>query len=151
MRTDALTDFTDLLPTFVSLVPVFDGRAEASGRSWIDAAGVRGKVNCFARAFRDGRYKVWVSDQREIIRLHDLRVGPWEETNLLDSAVPGHRAALMKFRRVVDATPARSTPHARPTPGTGRPTPEKRPRSRSPTPPLKESTPERPVSSTRDL
>jgi arylsulfatase A-like enzyme len=131
VETDALTDFSDLLPTFVelgggkvpadltidgvSIAPVILGKAKDSGREWImalghgpavlDAEGVRGKVDFATRVIRDKRHKVWVSSERKIIRLHDLKEDPFEETNLIDSDQAAHRAALEKCRKVVASLP----------------------------------------------
>ncbi len=129
---DALTDFTDLLPTFaelagatvpeglktdgVSIAPVLLGKAVDSPRQWImalghgagtcDEKGVRGK-NAFAdRVIRDKRYKVWIDPSRKITRLHDLVADPQEETNLLASTDAAHVAALKKFQAVLDSLPA---------------------------------------------
>jgi arylsulfatase A-like enzyme len=129
--TDALTDFTDLLPTFcdlagaevpddlkidgVSIAPVLLGKAKDSPRDWIlamghgaarlDEKGVRGVQDFAERGIRDKRYKVWVTPQREISRLHDLKTDPFEETNLVDSTQPEHVAALKKFEAVVESLP----------------------------------------------
>jgi arylsulfatase A-like enzyme len=131
--TDALTDFTDLLPTFcelggaevpgdleidgVSIAPLLLGKAHDSPRDWImalghgaaaqDEKGVRGKADYTARVIRDKRFKVWVNEQRQIDRLHDLEADPFEETNLIESTRRRHRAALRKFQAVVDSTPER--------------------------------------------
>jgi len=130
--TDALTDFTDLLPTFldladvplpddyegdgVSIAPVLLGDGTESKRDWIlsmghgaairDDEGVRGKYDYASRVIRDQRYKVWVSEEREIHRLHDLQTDPDEVTNLIDSDDAEHRDALVKFQRIVDGMPA---------------------------------------------
>jgi arylsulfatase A-like enzyme len=129
--TDALTDFTDLLPTFcelggadvpgdlqvdgVSIAPLLLGKAKDSPRDWImalghgaaalDEKGVRGKADYTARVIRDKRFKVWVNEQRQIDRLHDLEADPFEESNLIDSTKRQHVAALKKFQAVVDSTP----------------------------------------------
>jgi len=131
VESDALTDFTDLLPTFVelgggtvpddltidgvSIAPVLLGEEKDSGREWImalghgpailDADGVRGKKDFASRVIRDKRYKVWVSEDKTIVRLHDLLEDPWEETNLVESKAAAHRAALSKFRSVVASLP----------------------------------------------
>jgi arylsulfatase A-like enzyme len=131
IETDALTDFSDMLPTFlelgggqvpddliidgVSIAPLILGKKQDSDRKWImalghggatlDAKGVR-PVNDFStRVIRDKRYKVWISSAREIIRLHDLIEDPWEETNLLSSDRPEHKRVLGKFQQVIDALP----------------------------------------------
>jgi len=129
--TDALTDFSDLLPTFaelggaevpkdlkidgVSIAPLLLGKAKDSGRKWImalghgaarlDAKGVRGKVDYTERVIRDKRYKVWVSEQRKISQLYDLRMDPSEQKNLIASTKPEHLAAIEKFQAVVDTMP----------------------------------------------
>ena len=129
--TDALTDFTDLLPTFaelggakvpedlkidgVSIAPLLLGKANDSGRDWImalghgparlDEKGVRGQVDYTERVIRDKRYKVWVSEQRKITQLYDLQSDPFEQSNLIVSTKPEHLAAIKKFQAVVDNMP----------------------------------------------
>jgi len=131
--TDALTDFTDLLPTFaelggakvpadwkidgVSIAPVLLGKAKDSPRRWImalghgaarlDEKGVRGRNDYADRVLRDKRFKVWVDTNRKITRLHDLKADPWEERNLIDSEAPDCVAALRKFQAVLDSMPAK--------------------------------------------
>lgn len=133
LETDALTDFTDLLPTFVdlaggrvpddltidgvSIAPVILGRAKDSSRDWImalghgparlDEKGVRGQDDFTTRVIRDKQFKVWVSREKKIIRLHDLKKDPWEATNLLNSDLAEHKAAIKKFQAVLDALPDR--------------------------------------------
>lgn len=129
--TDALTDFTDILPTLVelgggkvpddlvidgvSIAPVILGKKQDSDRDWImslghgpaklDEKGVRG-VNDFAtRVIRDKRFKVWVTNEKKIDRIHDLEADPWEETNLIESDVSEHKAALSKLQAVLDSLP----------------------------------------------
>ena len=129
--TDALTDFTDLLPTFadlagatvpddwpvdgVSIAPVILGKAKDSPRQYImalghgpaalDDKGVRGKADYATRVIRDKQFKVWVDNDATIFRLHDLKADPWEETNLIKSETPEHKAAIAKFQAVVDSMP----------------------------------------------
>ena len=131
--TDALTDFTDMLPTFAelggaklsdkfpidgkSIAKVMLGKAKDSPRQWImalghgaaklDAKGVRGQADYATRVIRDKQFKVWVSNERKIIRLHDLKADPFEETNLLDSTDDAHQVALKKFQALIDAMPAK--------------------------------------------
>ena len=131
--TGALTDFTDLLPTFAELAgakvpghldvdgrsfaPLILGKTEDSPREWImalghgaarlDADGVRGRQDYTDRVIRDRRYKVWVGPERKITKLFDLEKDPLEETNLLGSGRQEVAAALKKFQAVVDSTPAR--------------------------------------------
>ncbi|MFQ6130479.1 MAG: sulfatase-like hydrolase/transferase [Armatimonadota bacterium] len=141
--TDALTDFTDLLPTFcelgaapvpadlkvdgVSIAPLLQGKAEDSPREWIlgmghggallDENGVRGKVDYASRVIRDKRFKVWVNEERKIDQLYDLGQDPFEESNLIESAEPQHLDALRKFQAVVDSMPEKDArPHYTPRP-----------------------------------
>jgi arylsulfatase A-like enzyme len=133
VQTDALTDFTDMFPTFIelavgkvpddlgvdgiSIAPLLLGTAKDSEREWImamghgpaklDEKGVRGKVDFATRVIRDKQYKVWVSSQRQIIRLHDLQADPLEKANLIDSQAAEHREAIAKFTKVIDAMPAK--------------------------------------------
>jgi len=129
---DALTDFTDLLPTFaeladvplpdgcpvdgISIAPLLLGKADDSRRDWImamghgaavrDRAGIRGRTAFMSRVIRDKRYKVWVDTNRRIERLHDLKHDPDEQNNLLTSGKVEHKAELAKFQQLVDAMPA---------------------------------------------
>jgi arylsulfatase A-like enzyme len=132
VETEALTDFTDLLPTFldlaggkvpddlkvdgVSIAPVILGRAKDSAREWImalgsgpakiDAQGIRGTHDFVERVIRDKTFKVHVSTAKKIDRLHDLKQDPWEEKNLLDRELnETQKAALAKFQAVVDSLP----------------------------------------------
>jgi arylsulfatase A-like enzyme len=131
VQTDVLTDFSDMLPTFVelgggtvpealiidgtSIAPVILGNNQDGERPWIMSLGggagrftkngVRGAKVFGERVIRDKQYKVWVSDQKKITRLHDLKQDPWETTNLLDSDLAEHKEALQKFQAVVDSLP----------------------------------------------
>ena len=130
--TEALTDFTDLLPTFaelagtsaprdvqidgVSIAPVLLGEAEDSARQWImalghgaarlDEQGIRGQADYASRVIRDKRYKVWVDEQAKITQLYDLRADPWEEQNLIGSTDRDDATAMRKFQAVVGMMPA---------------------------------------------
>jgi len=131
--TEALTDFTDLFPTFcelagadvpadlaidgVSIAPLLLGKVQDSPREWtlgmghgpatLDEKGVRGRVDYADRVVRDKQYKVWVNEERQIDRLYDLKADPSEENNLIGSDKPEHRAALRKLQPIVDAMPER--------------------------------------------
>ena len=131
VTTDALTDFSDLLPTFVelgggkvsaelkidgvSIAPLIMGKAKDSPRTWItalghgpamlDDKGVRGKENFATRVIRDKRHKIWVSNQRKVIHLHDLQEDPWEKVNLINSDEPQHKQAMAKLRKVLEDMP----------------------------------------------
>lgn len=130
--TDALTDFSDLLPTFVelagakipaglpldghSLVDVLHGRDQDGPRDWmlamgygparLDDEGVRPVQDFTDRVVRDKRYKIHVLDG-QVAKLYDLAADPAEERNLIDSDDPAHRAALAKLTAVVDGFPRR--------------------------------------------
>ena len=129
--TEALTDFSDLLPTFVelgggqlpedlevdglSIAPVILGKENDSKRKWImalgfgqakiDQNGVKPRDPFISRVIRDKKFKVWVSNQKEIIRLHDLTEDPWEENNLIESTVEAHKKAIRKFEEVLASVP----------------------------------------------
>jgi arylsulfatase A-like enzyme len=66
---------------------------------------VRGETDFEKRVLRDKRYKVWVSREKKVVRLHDLEKDPWEKTNLLDSGIAADKEALQKFQAVVDSLP----------------------------------------------
>ena len=129
--TDALTDFTDLLPTFVdlaggvipddltidgvSIAPLILGKENDSKRDWImslghgparlDEKGVRGQVDFASRVIRDKRFKVWVSEEKKIVELYDLKNDYWEELNLIDSQQSEHINAARKFQAILDSIP----------------------------------------------
>ncbi len=132
-ETDALTDFSDLLPTFAELggatlptdrvldgrsfAPLILGKADDSPRDWIlamghgggttDEQGVRG-VNDYAdRVLRDKRYKVWLTHSPDITELYDLKTDPLEQNNLIDSSQQEHVAALARFQAIVDSQPSK--------------------------------------------
>lgn len=131
VETEALTDLSDMLPTFVelgggdapedlvidgtSIAPLILGKDKDTKRKWIMALGfgaarltengVRGETDFEKRVIRDKRYKVWVSRGKKVVRLHDLKKDPWEKTNLLDSDLAAHKEALQKFQAVVDSLP----------------------------------------------
>ena len=128
--TDALTDFTDILPTFVelagaklpsdavvdgkSIAPVILGEDEQGPRDWImamgfgparlDEQGVRPVDDFTDRVVRDKRYKIHVLDRR-VTKLYDLQTDPAELNNLIDSTQPEHLAARRKLAAVVDGFP----------------------------------------------
>jgi arylsulfatase A-like enzyme len=131
VETNALTDFSDLLPTFlelgggsiqddltidgVSIAPVILGKQKDTNREWImalghgpaklDEQGVRGQKDFATRVIRDKQFKVWVSSEKEIIRLHDLKKDPFEITNLINSKCEEHKKAIQKFQSLLDSLP----------------------------------------------
>ncbi len=134
VETNALTDFSDLMPTFaelgaakmpagmkvdgVSIAPVILGNAKDSPRQWImslghgaaklDAKGVHGASPYVSRVIRDKRWKVWVNTSGEIDELYDMKSDPYEKENLLSVKTDDRSdalAALVKFRAVVASMP----------------------------------------------
>jgi arylsulfatase A-like enzyme len=128
---DALIDFSDLFPTFLdwagvplpaektwdgsSFAPVAAGGRREKPRAWIlamghgvasvDADGLRGKVSFCGRVLRDKRFKVWISEDRQITDLYDLKNDPAEQVNLVDSQNPDCLAALKKFNAILATFP----------------------------------------------
>ncbi|MGH9340177.1 MAG: sulfatase-like hydrolase/transferase [Acidobacteriota bacterium] len=141
-ETEALTDFTDLFPTFAELggatLPekvTLDGRSIArlilgkendSSREWIMAMGagmmrrtsegVGSKTPFSDRVVRDKRYKLWVTGGKSA-RLFDLTADPAEAHNLIDSKDPKIVAARRKLEAVVKSFPKQDArPRYDPTP-----------------------------------
>ena len=132
VTTDTLTDFTDLLPTFVelagaklpegvvidgtSIADVILGKKKDGPREWImamgygparlDAQGVRPVADYADRVVRGKRYKIHVLGGK-VARLHDLKNDPAEETNLIDSSEPKHVAARERLTAVVETFPSK--------------------------------------------
>lgn len=140
--TDALTDFTDILPTFVelanakldkksvldgtSIAPLILGKATDSTRQWIMAMGfglakltkegVVSKVKFADRVIRDKRYKLWVLDGKAA-KLFDLIEDPAEMNNLIHSSNSQVVAARKKLEKVLHSFPkADARPRYDPTP-----------------------------------
>jgi len=131
--TEALTDFSDLLPTFIelgggqlpkdlvvdglSIAPVILGKENDSKRKWImalgsgpakiDKNGVKPRDLFSSRVIRDKKFKVWVSKDKKMVRLHDLTEDPWEENNLIESSVEAHKKAIRKFEGVLASVPGK--------------------------------------------
>ena len=142
VKTDALTDFTDMLPTFAELagasVPkdaVVDGhsiaklilgKADDSSRDWImamgfgparlTAKGVEPKMSFTDRVVRDKRYKLWILNGKPA-KLYDLTQDPAETKNLIDSTDATVVAARKKLEAVVASFPKKDArPKYHPTP-----------------------------------
>ena len=131
VETDALTDLSNMLPTFVelgggtipegliidgeSIAPLILGEEQDSSRDWImalnfgpaklDQRGIRPGQEFGPRVIRDKQYKVWVSKEKKITQLNDLLKDPEEKENLLSSKQRQHRKALAKFRKIVATLP----------------------------------------------
>ena len=129
--TEALTDFSDLLPTFIelgsgqlpddlvvdglSIAPVILGKENDSKRKWIMALGFgKAKIDqngfkprdpFITRVIRDKKFKVWVSKDKKMVRLHDLTEDPWEEINLIESKKEEHSMARGKFSKILFSLP----------------------------------------------
>ena len=129
--TEALTDFSDLLPTFIelgggqlpddlvvdglSIAPVILGKENDSKRKWImalgfgkakiDQNGVKPRDPFITRVIRDKKFKVWVSKDKKMVRLHDLTEDPWEEINLIESKKEEHSMARGKFSKILFSLP----------------------------------------------
>jgi arylsulfatase A-like enzyme len=134
--TDALTDFTDLLPTFAdlagtapndrwnvhgrSIAPFLLGEAEDTPRDWIYAQGggfAEFKNNRTVpaqpfddRVIRTKRWKLWVSEQRKPVRLYNVKKDPDESNNLIDSDDPAAKRAKKSLWKVIKKMP--KTDHA---------------------------------------
>lgn len=140
--TDALTDFTDLLPTFAelggaelpagvtidgkSIAQLISGKADDSPRQWImalghgpanlDADGVRPQQEYTDRVVRDKQYKLWVLDGKSA-KLFDLLADPAEENNLIDGTDAEVVAARKRLEAVVKSCfPKDARPRYDPTP-----------------------------------
>ena len=128
----ALTDFTDLLPTFLevagtsatdkeldgtSILQVLLDKQKDTSREWImalghgpgclDDEGVRG-INDYAdRVIRDKEYKAWTEYDSKITRLHNIEDDPYEEVNLLGNLNAKDQKALEKFQAILNLQPQR--------------------------------------------
>lgn len=141
--TDALTDFTDVLPTIAeltggkldkdrvvdghSLAPLILGKAKDSPRHWIVSMGggpAAFRDNRIAtqkpydeRVIRDKQWKLWIDDQGRPQKLFDLKSDPWEQSNLLYANDPAAQAALARLYAVIKDMPAKDAwPRYRPNP-----------------------------------
>ncbi len=129
--TDALVDFTDILPTFAELsgsepssprivdghsfAPLILGEADYSPRKWILSVGggaaklrdgrVVPQLTYDDRVLRDKRFKVWIDKNRKFEAFYDLQADPWEEKNLINSSDPEHQAARKKFAKIAAGFP----------------------------------------------
>ena len=130
--TDALIDFSDLLPTFADLGGAtlpnefqFDGKSfknlilgkkDKSDRDWIltmgslpariDYGRVKNVHKFRDRALRGERYKVFVDTLQQITEIYDLKKDIKEVNNVLNSTSEDVQHALVKFRNIVNALPS---------------------------------------------
>jgi len=131
VATDELTDFTDLAPTFVelagarletneridghSIAPLLLGQTQRSPRDWIMAMGARPAgfennrvvpvADFAARVVRDKRWKLFINEDCEAFRLHDLKTDPSESINLIGSGRPEALQARKKLMQAVRTMP----------------------------------------------
>ena len=140
LTTDALTDFTDLLPTFAELAdaelpeghimdgksfaPLILGKADDGPRQWIMAMGGGGGtydehgrvINVYRyrdRVIRDKLYKLYVETDRSSAKLVDLQEDPDEYVNRLDDpSLAEVRARLEAVEKTFPAEDA--SPHYTP-------------------------------------
>ncbi|MHC4743986.1 MAG: sulfatase/phosphatase domain-containing protein, partial [Planctomycetota bacterium] len=133
--TDALVDFTDLLPTFCDLAgaklprdhtldgksfaPLILGSAKDSDRNWIMAMGGGGiqatktdhgwrvfnKHEYRDRAIRDKQYKLYIGTDRKTEKLIDLKADPQEKINIIQSDNSKVKAALARLKKVAATFP----------------------------------------------
>ena len=134
VATEALTDITDLLPTFVDLaegelqpgyeydgVSIADfilGKSDDTPRDWIMGMGGKneakltddGVENRYVfrdRVLREKRFKLYVSTEREAVKLVDVIADPEEMKNLIDSNDPEAQAALEHLSAIIPSFPER--------------------------------------------
>lgn len=131
VETDALIDFTDILPTFAELgagtlpedrvvdgksfAPLILGKAKDSPRGWSMSMGggaaafkggrVMPELAYDDRVLRTKRFKLWIGADRQPQKLFDLIADPWEEKNLIDSTDPAAVAAKNKLIAVAATFP----------------------------------------------
>jgi arylsulfatase A-like enzyme len=129
--TTALTDFTDILPTFAelaggklpkhteydghSLASLITGKVKDSARDWIFSMGGHpakfrgGRVvpaqKYDDRVIRDKRYKLWVGEDGEATKLFDLKTDPGETNNLLGKENDDANAAAKNLMQIIESMP----------------------------------------------
>lgn len=135
VETDALIDFSDLLPTFTELgggslpagrivdgksfAPLILGKTKEGSRDWILSMGggpaklqdgrVQPALKYDDRVIRDQRYKLWINTSGKPVKLYDLKNDPWEEHNLIDSDNPQTQAALKQLSAIAAYFPEKDT------------------------------------------
>lgn len=129
---DALSDFTDLLPTFAELggaklpeahefdgksqAPIWLGKAQDGPRDWILSLGGGGgtydpktgrviNVHRYRdRVIRDKRFKLYVETDRSAAKLVDLDADPAELENLVND--PAHAAVVERLKKIESYFPS---------------------------------------------
>ena len=131
METDALIDFTDILPTFAELgggkiptnrtvdgksfAPLILGKTNKGPREWILSMGggpaalrdgrVVPALEYDDRVIRDQHYKLWIDSNRKPVKLFKISGDRWEERNLIHSQVPEVQAALKRLTAIAAQFP----------------------------------------------
>jgi arylsulfatase A-like enzyme len=131
--TDALVDFTDMLPTFADLAgaplkpgveldgrsfaPLLRGQAADSPRQWIlsmgfgkarlTAAGVEGREAYTPRIIRGKRFKAWVGADGNVEAFYDLEQDPLEKNNRVSDDSPEVQSARARLQAIVRTMPMR--------------------------------------------
>ena len=131
VETDALVDFSDLLPTFVDLGEAslpkdfhFDGKSfkdvilgnkKKSDRDWILTMGSltarldndrANDLHKFRdRALRDENYKVFVDTLKQISHIYKITTDIEEKENLINSTSEEVKNTLVKFQKIIDGLP----------------------------------------------
>ena len=131
VKTDALIDFSDILPTLADLAGAelpkkykYDGKSfkdlligekNHSLKEWILSMGSHpakikdGRVNNVHsfrdRALRDKRYKVFVDTLKKISHIYDLRNDSEEKNNLIYSKSEEIKKVLNKFKTIIASFP----------------------------------------------
>ncbi|WP_117883777.1 sulfatase-like hydrolase/transferase [Aureibaculum luteum] len=125
---DALIDFTDIYPTLLDLAGVEDnskstgysfaevlqGKSQQSKRDWIlSMGGLTAKIsdndrmeNWFTfrdRVLRDEKYKVYTDTLKNIVRVFDLEVDPYETKNLIGASEV--KKTIEKFENILSSLP----------------------------------------------
>ena len=128
--TDALVDFTDLLPTFAQAAGGKYNPADIDGTSFfqvlldpktqtkkshIIAFGSHGAnvkdgrvvpvLTFKPRSIRNKQWKVQVNEHKKISHLHKLKNDPWEKTNLLGQETAEIKSTLAYFQNIIDQMP----------------------------------------------
>jgi len=141
--TDALTDFTDLLPTFAelggatlpkgrevdgqSMAPLLLGKENDSPRGWILSMGghpaafedgrVVPKAKYDERVIRNKRFKLWIDAKRQPTKLFDMKNDPWEQHNLIGSYGYEEKTARQMLLGIIRSFPSEdAAPRYKPNP-----------------------------------
>lgn len=131
---EALVDFTDIIPTFAdlagapvpgadkvdgrSLAPYLRGETDAVDREWILAMGgqnnarvsERGVENEWYfrdRVVRDQRYKLYIGTNRQPDKFIDLHTDPDEQVDITGDESPEARASRQKLEALIPQWPER--------------------------------------------